>query len=366
MICKKCGRKLKSNEVFCTECGYYNNEEDEELEENEEEYSDEVYEELTFDDDEVVLEEKEEKEESEESEENYEELDDDSPTIIDNLVKAYIGEDYKSIKNNIMNIMALFLSWLYCIYRKLYLIGILGMILTGIVIKYFYKYLIIYIVVTMLFNGITFNTLYLMIIKRRVNKLKEKCTSYKEQKELCEKKGGVNVLLPLLVFALFLAVMLITSFKTIDNKDRFFKENSENQANCKTMSKQAYNILKSTEIEGEITEAACKIETNNKEKSYNIYFKMRDIMGDKYLYFENVDKKLTLLGNTEYISELESKEKDKTITEEEKVVLSNSNNLKEKYEQLIGNSDYEKRLIDNGTNTKSRENYIFTKKDITD
>lgn len=357
MICKKCGRKLKSKELFCTECGNYNNEDEEDdLEENLlDEAFNEEYEELTFDDN------------DEEVEDNSEEIDEDTSSITDNLIKKYIGEDYNSINNNIMNIFAIFLSWLYCIYRKLYLIGILGMVLTGIVIKYYYKYLIIYIVVVMLLNGITFNTIYLMIVRKRVNRLKKKKMTYKEQQEICEKKGGVNVFLPLLVFAIFLAIVIITSFKTLDNnRDKFFKENSENQANCKSMSKQAYTILKSTKIEGEITQVACNITTNDKTKSYNIYLKMRDIMGEKYLYFENDKTKLTLLGNTEYISLLEAKEKDKTITKEEAIILSNSNNLKDKYEKIVENSAYEKRISEVGTNTKARENYVFSKKDITD
>ena len=66
MKCKKCGAELKENEVICLECGYYNDFEEET-----------VFEEFEVEDT---------------KEPNQE------------LLKAYVGEDYQLIKKGFFNI----------------------------------------------------------------------------------------------------------------------------------------------------------------------------------------------------------------------------------------------------------------------
>lgn len=360
MVCKKCGNKLKPNVKYCLECGELNDEtlDDEEYNEEYEDMPplDEVYEEVDFSDDE---------DDEQEIENSDGEIYDNDISLSSPLVEAYIGKDYKSISTNIMNIFAIFLSWIYFIYKKMYIIGILGFLLTGFVYKYCYDFLIIYIIIVMVGSGMLFNTIYLHVVKRRVNRLKKRRSSLKEQKELCKRKGGTNLFLPLFSFALLLVYIVLNSFEVVDiTKDKFYEQNTNNQANCKSIAKQAYTVLETNEIKGNIVGVACNITIEDDTKVYNLYFKMREKLIEKYLYVEYKDTVLNLKGNTEVIDMLNEKEDDETISDNEKNILKISKTLKTKYKTISDDSEYEKRIADIGTNTKERENYMLTKNDI--
>ena len=155
MICRNCGNTLKENEKFCTLCGTYNdpsvppeendfdspNQEMKFIRKNEEQDPDDSYMAPDI------------------SEENYEEEDyssKDDPDVV-----AYIGEDYKWIAKRPFNIYALLFSWIYFLYRKLYLIGIIGLVVTGIVIKFLPFLLIPCVILSMVGCGLFFNKIYL-------------------------------------------------------------------------------------------------------------------------------------------------------------------------------------------------------------
>ena len=145
MVCKKCGKRLKEGEMFCTVCGYFNDPNDISN------YDDNKKENFTNDDEVDLL------KEDEESVNDGIEIqafsidtttDDTKKTGFfdfqdDRFLEAYIGEDYKVVARKKINIYALLLSWIYFLYRKLYITGIIGLIITGIFIKFFTKYLIV-------------------------------------------------------------------------------------------------------------------------------------------------------------------------------------------------------------------------------
>ena len=59
--------------------------------------------------------------------------------IEERFLKAYIGEDYQKIRFKKFNILAALLNWAYVIYRKLYITGIIGLIITEIVVLKYQK-----------------------------------------------------------------------------------------------------------------------------------------------------------------------------------------------------------------------------------
>jgi len=61
---------------------------------------------------------------------------------------------------------------MYILYRKMYIIGIIGIILTAIIIKINPKYLLVYLGISMIFLGLIFNKLY--IFKYPVTKREDK------------------------------------------------------------------------------------------------------------------------------------------------------------------------------------------------
>ena len=123
---------MRKEERFCESCGYYNGEKDNSG------WDDNYDDHNLFDDYEV--------EEKEEGNEEFEEfnLKDSSGTKKnefsyenEDLLEAFIGEDYKPIKKIPFNIFAFLLNWSYLLYRKLYITGILGLVVTGIIILFF-------------------------------------------------------------------------------------------------------------------------------------------------------------------------------------------------------------------------------------
>ncbi len=376
MRCQGCGKKLKDNETVCTECGYYNGEKEVSLEDDEIKNLDyfkdpydkdeEVIEVLDDDDNEETYEELDENAFSEESYEDEDEYDDESLSE-DGFLKDYIGEDYNWIVEKPFNIYALLLSWMYFLYRKLYIIGIIGLAITGYVLRVTPNILPIYIIIVMVLSGILFNPIYLIISKIKVanivNRYSDK--SNQEIREICADKGGVNTPRALLIFLIFLIIMLFTyiHFGTKENKPSFWKENTENNANCILITKEAYSLIEKSLITGSYEESACEVK-KEKTKNYDIYFKIRQDNQYRYIYVKNEGKYLTVKGDTKDIEKLEKDKLDKNILEEEETMLEVSKALSKTYSDIKRKSEEEQRLIDAKKNTSERLHYIYTKDDI--
>ena len=190
MRCKNCGNLLRNSEKFCTICGTYNDPNDTSLEADAKEMAppqeENIVEEFSFN---KKLKEK-----------SSDKLVDDFTTRDDPYVAAYIGEDYKWIVERPFNIYALLLSWIYFLYRKLYIIGSIGLLITGIIVRFIPIIIIPYIVLVMVGSGIGFNKIYLMIVERKVNKIAAQTDSPADAMEKCQKKGGVNPWIPIGIF----------------------------------------------------------------------------------------------------------------------------------------------------------------------
>lgn len=361
MHCQKCGKKLRSNEKFCTVCGYYNefDNEGDNISLNDEFNT-------QLEDDIESFKKEEEEKDLEEFSSSFDMSEEDKKTFSreDMFLRAYIGEDYRVIKKSYFNIFAALLNWVYLLYRKMYITGILGLVTAGICIVYFKKIFPIYIVIVILLLGIFFNKIYITIAKGKIKKLEKKYEGSDDSslEEIMEEKGGVNFVPAIIIYFIFILVVIVCMFPIHINKNndtKFWKENSENKANCTYLVKETYKQLQKTGDSHNISEAACKI-IKTTTTDYEVYLK--DIYANvpNYYYYLISDSHITKKNDTKGIAALEEKDINNTITPEEKNKLIEMKNMKSNYQKIYEAAKKEDRLIRDKKNTKEKSNYIIS------
>ncbi len=378
MKCQNCGKRLRKTESFCTNCGFYNEPKKLSLE-------DDALGQLDYFKDPDEPEEEVElldeiEEDDEESYKDFIEEDYDASSLVeskdeyvnkdynfDHYVEAYIGEDYKLIVKRPINIYALLLSWMYFLYRKMYLIGIVGLVITGLFIKYLMPMLPYYIAVVMILSGLVFNPIYLLVVKGKVQRLLDNHDYFSDQEkeDLCAKKGGVNTPVALLIFCIFLGIMFLNYVKLDfgSAKPKFWKENNENQANCILMTKNAFQLIEKEALFGVFDEAICHVKITQ-TKNYDIYIKIKEDTNYQYYYFNNNGKYLSLEGDTSKIERLEKEKKNNTILEDEEKLLEKSKDLPNLFDTMIRQAQDEENLVRTGRNNSQRIYFHFSKDEI--
>lgn len=389
MRCKNCGRKLSTKEKFCTVCGYYNTEEEKSNNNvNMSVIDNESNEDLTlFDDDGLDVFEKDDFEVELPPSSPFEESVDEQPFEEFSLkadasgtkenefyykdekfLESYIGEDYKLIKKAPFNIYACLLNWAYILYRKMYVVGIIGLIITGVIIKICPKYLLAYAIITMLLLGLAFNKLYVFISKIKVEHLlkKNEGTDSFTMESICEKQGGVSVRNALIIYFIFLLIVFFSLFKFSFNKSynkKYWDENNENRATCISLVKASYKDLDNNPVTGTISEAICAIDKTTK-KEYRIYLKHQNGTKVTYVHYKTEKGYLSYSDNTEDLESLETKNVNQTITEQEKEKLKAKNKISDDYLTASKKAMEEDKLIKTKKNTSEKLNYIFSKEEI--
>ena len=384
MKCVKCGKRLKNNEKFCTYCGYYNDTKND-ANWNEETSDENLLEENWYDDEQEVNDEedtvelepvkkekkkkrKEEKPKKEKpkkvKEEKVKEIKIKEDNIVydqnEKYIEAYIGEDYKIIKKRPFNIWAFLLNWMYLLYRKLYITGAIGLMITTFVAFFLTKYFLIYLLVVVILLGFGFNPCYIFIVKRKVNKILEdyEGTDSFSLEKMCSEFGGVNVPIALIIYLTFLIVIVICILKPTINQThntKFWKENSENKANCTSMIKLVYEEEKSNY--NKIEEAICKINKSNDE--YEFYVKADKDGKIIYVYYKTEKEYLVYQTNTELLDRLEEKKKMQEITQEEENYMQSAKALITNYENSYNKSKEEDKLIKAKKDKTEKINFIF-------
>ena len=347
MRCKKCGKRIKRGELFCTVCGYYNGE----VENND---WDTNFQEVTTD--EFKETKKEEKPKQEDF--SYEHED---------LLEAYIGEDYKIIKKWPFNVYAFFLNFIYLLYRKLYITGTIGLIITAIVITKFSGILIPYIIIMMLLLGFGFNYYYVFICKKKIEEIMRDYDGSDKFSllNICEEKGGVNILFALLIYLAFILIVFFSFARININREntKFWQENSENQATCISLVKISYGELETYKIPGTAKEGVCKISKDNFTE-YEVYIKTEKNGKEYYSYFQTEGEGLLYKDNTSRITFLEKKRQKDTITNDEQSELNSLKQMKANYEDIKSQSKTEDNLIKTKKNKSEKLNYVFTQEEI--
>lgn len=129
-------------------------------------------------------------------------------SLDDKLLMAFIGNNYEKIMQQKFSIPALFLSWIYTLYRRIYIPSIIGMvaiILLGFLPSIIYTIIVFAFVIVL---GINFNKWYVAYAKKQVEKIKMSNQNINENEliNICKKKGGTNIWLAILIYAIFAIV----------------------------------------------------------------------------------------------------------------------------------------------------------------
>ena len=131
----------------------------------------------------------------------------------DILIEDYVYVNYEKISKKPINFSALLFGPSYMLYRKMYLEG--GIL---IVLCYAVFFALLFVnpllsplifVIASILLFISFNKLYINLSKRKIDKIKNryKVMSVSELKKLCQKKGGTNTAVPIVVSLLVPIVM---------------------------------------------------------------------------------------------------------------------------------------------------------------
>ena len=413
MVCRGCGKQLRNNQNICPSCGFYNDLENDSLEADDRDYFDnpkdatdsnslildDKYNDLSFEDDEAddidrvkeqeeiddlfqekVLGKKPKKRKNDKGSNEPDGLGKASKNkaveYIDaddsaDFIAAFIGEDYKWIVNKPLNIYALLFSWMYFVYRKLYIIGILGLVLVGVIVRYVPVIAPVIIILSMVLSAVIFNPIYLAVVKIRVQRLIDKYGDETDNFILdkCIQQGGVNTPRALLVFLIFLVALFFTyySINFGGKKTKFFEENSENEANCLYISKETFNFLVNKQekemIDASLDEAGCHVNISD-NNSYDIYLKIKYSDGFRYVYFVDDDKNLTIEADTNYIEKLKEAKEAGPLDKEDEVILEKSQNLNLTFNELKLKAKSEEDAAKKNKLTSQRTNFIFGKDDI--
>ena len=186
--------------------------------------------------------------------------------------------------------------------------------------------------------------------------------------KILSRKGGVNVFMALIIYFFFLVLLIYSMFHfniLTDHNEKFWEENTNNQANCISLTKTSYNYLPNVEINGQIIDSTCKVLTENNNKEFAIYLKILHENKIIYAYFQTENSYLQYKGNTKNVEELESKQSNGTITPEEKTLLNELKSIQLTYEDIYEKSKDAEKLIKEKKNTKERTDFSFTKEEIT-
>ena len=356
MECKKCGNTLRSGENFCTICGYYNDREEAKKEEKKKLDVD-----FDDDDDDDFFSDpnKESKEEVVETEEFFPE----ENIEVEDLLPSFIGEDYEKMKEEPFNLYACLLNWLYCIYRKLYIEGILGLIITSAVIIFLRFYSLIYFIIQLPILGYFFNRYYLSFSRKKVEKIinNNKKLTRTALENLCKKKGRVNGIVTLFLYAIFL-VGTIAGLVFIHPKlptGIYAKKNAEYYSTCSEYLKTVYQDVLNNPQYVYIQEGVCYVQETT-PSYYDVYLKGTASNHNVYFYYSTKSGRIVLEETTEDQIEYEVKEKEGTITSGEKALLERLREVEKRYNNIFNQAEAESKKKDR----IEKHSFVFSKEEI--
>ena len=267
------------------------------------------------------------------------------------------------------NIWAFLLNWMYLLYRKLYISGIVGLILTWIVVVFLKPILPYYIIFIMILLGLFFNKYYIFIAHKRVEKIIE--NSEDDDKfvlaSTCKEKGGVNVPNALLIYfafliAIFFSVVTITINKS--HNPKFFEENSANEASCRSIIKTAKNNVEEEEPKlGKVSDAVCKV-INGTETEYEVYIKTEKDGNKIYSLFITEKGYVKYKSNTIGLAELQVRNTNGQLGEEERKIFTEKKSIELNYQDIFNKAKAEDELVKTKKNKEPKTSFIFTPEEV--
>lgn len=337
MKCQKCGKKLRKNELFCTMCGYYNANSASDDQEKD-------FDLLNDDDNDVEI--------------DNVSLDDsnDEPDFLE----CFIGEDYNLIKKSKFNIYSFIFNYIYFIYRKMYLIGILGLGVTLLVAIFLSNYFTIFILISMIVMGLFFNKIYVFYANMKIDKILKQYSGSDNYtlKKICAEKGGVNFIPAIVSYFAFLVLLVINIFN-IGYKakyvSKYFSQNNENKANCLSLVKTVYKDISKSH---KVNEALCNIRNND----YYIYLKLVNDNDNFILLYKTEDGNLIYINDTSNINLLRNNMDNLSASDIE--MLKEKEKIIDDYSRYTTKSKKEDQDILKRKDTGEKLNYLFLRDEI--
>ena len=157
-------------------------------------------------------------------------------TSDEDYIKAYINNNYNSIKKQKFNIAALIFGPFYCIYRKMYLLGIILIIIeSNFLFSIGGDYSTLVELFINLYLAIKINEIYLKKVNNNIETIKSNNPdkTSKELIEICSKKGG-TISIKLFIVLLFIIPMIISILTILFEYDK--------SINKKTVSNNTYKV----------------------------------------------------------------------------------------------------------------------------
>ncbi len=229
------------------------------------------------------------------------------------LLKAFIGQNYEKITTSQFNFAGLFFTTFYMFYRKMFLYSILVFLL-NFLISTILKTAAASLIISLLL-GIFVNKLYLYYAKNKIAKIKLKNPqkSFSELQSICQKKGGTSVGLAFLgtivefVIALIIAIiMLIIGIGTIFSQllpDLINPSITDSEPEDSAPSNQKATLLEDVTVSGYSCfgdNCAISIEKDSASLNYTLKAQNKDLIKlvNDYTKYLKIDIYYTTTNNT--------------------------------------------------------------------
>lgn len=353
MECRKCGKILSEQEKFCTYCGYY-------YDPNEEEDINEGFSAATIEDDRnaVTVTHSDKKENIEIEKVVYEEADRLKPRCL----RVYLTSDYKVVTAGGFNLYALLFSWIYFIYKKMYIIGIPGLLLAGILILVQPVVLIIYAALSMILSGIFFNKIFLWFANKKIDKIINNHNP-DEALKIARKAGKDNVLVTLGIYFVFLIIIIVLYFtkgSLGSGGDKFYKDNQNNRNTCLKMIDAAKKNSSTSSI-AFIIEGGC-IVLDSANSRFQVYLKFDK--GDKIVIeqYSTDATKMYLDGSTDLLNDYERRKSN--LNDSELKYYQDMLEIQTNYSKLQNQAKIEDDAITNKTNTGPKAYFLLSQEEV--
>lgn len=131
------------------------------------------------------------------------------------FLRAYVGNNYDKIKNSKFSLSTFFLGPLYFLYRKLYGLGIIWLVIA---ILLGWAFPILALIVRIILS-INFSKIYLKDVEKRVKTIRTQNKNLDKETLLnrCRIKGGTNIIIIIIYIVLLITIIVATATYFVEN-----------------------------------------------------------------------------------------------------------------------------------------------------
>lgn len=156
----------------------------------------------------------------------------------DDLIDAFIGQNVEALKKGGFCFNTLFFGVIYVFYRKMWLLGIIWLVINVIVDMFLPTYSSLITLAANIIISIKFKEWYLNHVKEKVEEIKNENPgkSRNELKDICQKKGGVSVLtviIIVIIYVLLYVIAIYSSFNLYNTTRKSMNNDSLSSGNLK-------------------------------------------------------------------------------------------------------------------------------------